>query len=102
MTVPIVIARALKLISAHPAVKDIRSVDEFDDGSIVVEIDIANELPAAWRAVGESPSGVRVVETVTLGFPTSYPAFPPKLTLRQDFNRSHPPPPAVPHRRQSP
>lgn len=90
MPVPIVIARALKLVSAHPSVNDIRLLRELDDGSVIVELDIANELPAAWRAAGESPSGVRVVETVTVSFPASYPAFPPDLTLRADFNRSHP------------
>ncbi len=90
MTIPIVIARALNLISTHPAVKKIRVLHDFDDGAVVVEIDIANELPAAWREAGESPSGVRSVETVTLGFPHNYPAFAPNLTLRADFNRSHP------------
>lgn len=90
MTIPIVTARALKIINAHPAVEDIRILDHFDDGTVVVEIDIANELPAAWRPAGESPSGVRSVETVRLGFPANYPAFPPNLALRADFNRSHP------------
>lgn len=90
MTIPIVTARALKLISAHPAVEDVRILQHFDDGAVVAEIDIANELPAAWRLAAESPSGVRSTETITLGFPASYPALAPNLALRADFNRSHP------------
>lgn len=90
MTIPIATARALKLVSAHPAVEAIRILEHLDDGAVLAEIDIANELPAAWRLVGESPSGVRNVETVTLSFPAGYPVFAPGLSLRADFDRSHP------------
>lgn len=90
MTIPIATARALNLISAHPAVDAIRVLEHSDDGTVGAEVDIANELPAAWRVAGESPSGVRKLETIRLDFPEDYPAFAPKISLRADFNRSHP------------
>lgn len=90
MTIPIATARALNLIGAHPAVEATRVIEHFDDGAVVVEIDIANELPAAWRVAGESPSGVRQLETIRLEFSGGYPVFAPKIFLRTDFNRSHP------------
>lgn len=90
MTIPIAIARAMNIIGAHPAVEATRVVEHFDDGSVIAEIDIANELPAAWRVAGESPSGVRHLETIRLEFSASYPVFAPNIFLRAGFNRSHP------------
>jgi hypothetical protein len=90
MTIPIATARALRLVGAHPAVGAIRILQHLDDGAVIAEIDIVNELPAAWRMAGESPSGVRNAETITLSFPATYPAFAPQFALRMDFNRSHP------------
>lgn len=90
MTIPIATARALNLIGTHPAVEATRVIEHFDDGTVVAETDIANELPAAWRVAGESPSGVRQLETISLKFPAGYPVFAPSVFLRADFNRSHP------------
>ena len=90
MTIPIATARALRLVGAHPAVGAIRILQHLDDGAVIAEIDIVNELPTAWRMAGESPSGVRNAETITLSFPATYPAFAPQFALRMDFNRSHP------------
>ncbi len=82
--------RGLRLALLHPAVLDCRVTDEREDGTVVAEVDIWTELPAAWRTKGESPNGVRATETVTLHFPASYPLHAPVITLRPDFNRSHP------------
>lgn len=90
MTIPIATARALNLIGTHPAIEESRVIEHFDDGSVIAEIDIANELPAAWRVAGESPSGVRQLETIRLEFSANYPVFAPNIFLRAGFNRSHP------------
>jgi len=67
-----------------------RLTDVLEDGGVIAEIDIENELPSAWRATGESPSGVRNRETIRLGFSADYPALAPAIELRMDFNRAHP------------
>ncbi|MDI9847642.1 thiamine biosynthesis protein ThiF [Rhodoblastus sp. 17X3] len=84
------INRGLRLVGLHPAVLDCRVTAEHDDGSVVAEVDMWTELPAAWRTKGESLNGVRATESVTLHFPASYPLHAPVITLRPDFNRSHP------------
>lgn len=87
---PLALVRAIKLCEAHPAVCASRLVDEAEDGSVTLELDIKTELPAAWRGAGESPNGVREIEPVRFAFSALYPLSAPRITLRQDFNRRHP------------
>lgn len=88
--IPIPVRRALRLIEAHPSVE--RVTAERIEGSDAVRamVEIRTELPNAWRAAGESPSGVRAVEPVTFIFTAGYPLGAPLIRLRADFKRSHP------------
>jgi hypothetical protein len=54
------------------------------------KIIIHTELPAAWRAAGESPFGVQVDEEVTIGLRKDFPLSAPWIVLRKDFPRFHP------------
>jgi hypothetical protein len=83
------IARVLQIVAAHPSVSEISSVRR-GTGSSAWEIDVAVRLglPIGWMADGQSPNGVRAVETVTVWFPASYPLQAPIVRLRQDFDRS--------------
>ncbi len=84
------IARALKMASLHPAVVGVEVADTRADGSVIAIFCIKTELWSSWRTVGESPSGVREIEPVSLTFSQAYPAAAPKIALRQDFRRDHP------------
>ena len=85
------VRRALTLIGEHPGVDAIGS-PQIDQASGVVTVDVtfAVNLPSEWRRRGESPSGVRLRETVRFGFPGGFPMDPPQLSLRADFSRGHP------------
>jgi hypothetical protein len=61
-----------------------------DSKVIAARIEIKTELPNPWRAVGESPSGVRAIEPVFFFFGPNYPLSAPSIHLRADFDRSHP------------
>lgn len=87
--IPIPIARALRQVSVHPSVVGVEIVDLAGD-ELVCAVDIRTEMPATWRAAGQSPIGVRVVETVKVTFPSLYPLSVPLIELRADFDRSHP------------
>ncbi|GEP07161.1 ThiF family adenylyltransferase [Methylobacterium oxalidis] len=82
--------RALRVAAAHPTVRAVRVQGRHEDGSVWAELDIAQELPSAWRIVGVSPSGVRSIESVTIRFPSDFPQGSPRAFLREDFDRSHP------------
>lgn len=85
------VLRALRLIEAHPAVVQVTAVRSTpDDGFIRATVEIRTEMANGWRAAGVSPSGVREVEPVSFTFSKSFPLFAPRITLRTDFNRSHP------------
>ena len=56
----------------------------------MAEVDFAVSLPTRWRPVGQSPNGVRDLETVSLLFPSNFPVGAPTIHLRADFNRAHP------------
>ena len=83
-------ARALRIIGLHPAVHAIEIGEAAPKGEVSAILRIETRLWAAWRAAGESPSGVRAVEPVTLTFPSEYPTLAPQIALRQDFRRDHP------------
>jgi hypothetical protein len=87
---PIPVGRALRLIEAHPSVVSVSAALVDGGPEAVALITIRTELPNDWRAAGESPSGVRPLEQVTLRFGAGYPVLPPKIWLRGNFNRSHP------------
>ena len=89
-TPPWVIKLALAQIGKHPHVDAVGPVDIDADGICLASVSIKTNLPTAWRAAGESPTGVQLVEQVVFQFPIDYPANPPKIYLRNDFNRSLP------------
>lgn len=84
------IHRALRISAAHPAVRAVRVQGRHEDGSVWAELDIAQELPSAWRIFGVSPSGVRSIECVTVCFPENFPQGSPRAFLRRNFDRAHP------------
>lgn len=89
MKVSEVIARALRLIKAHPATKDILGTTvDAETGAVAVEILVRLGLPNAWMADGVSPNGVRAYEPVILVFTAAFPLRPPIIYLRSDFDRS--------------
>lgn len=87
--VPVAVARALRQASVHPSVVRAKVVARNGE-EVVCAIDIRTEMPATWRAAGQSPAGVKVVETVAVTFSALYPLSAPKVELRADFDRSHP------------
>jgi Prokaryotic E2 family A len=88
--IPIPVRRALRLIEAHPSVVRLTADRVQGSDATVAVAEIRTELPNEWRAAGVSPSGVRVIEPVTLVFTAGYPLRAPYIWLRADFNRSHP------------
>lgn len=85
------LSRALTLVSNHPAVSHV-GVPTPDAASGATDIDITFNisLPNEWRRSGESPTGVRLRESVRFSFPVDFPSRPPTLSLRADFNRDLP------------
>ena len=83
------IDRTLRIIAAHPNIAEVSAVRP-DAKTDAWEIDAALRLglPNAWIADGESPNGVRAVETVTIRFPAEFPLRAPIIRLRQEFDRS--------------
>ena len=84
------IRHALNQISKHPHVDAIGPIEIGPDGICLTSVSIRTNLPTAWRAVGKSPTGIQLVEPVVFQFPADYPANPPRIYLRADFNRSLP------------
>lgn len=80
---------AVKQLRQHPSVSNV-SVREREGGGVIVSADFDTNLASTWRAKGESPTGVRPIETVEYKFPPDYPQRAPIPTLRPDFNRSLP------------
>lgn len=81
------VKRAVRLIRAHPRVADVEDRLE-TDFTIIAHIDTG--LGNRWRARGFSDNGVLAVEPLTFQFSDLYPIDPPIVTLRSDFDRSHP------------
>lgn len=82
------VARALRIIAAHPNVAAVGQETVAKSGAWQVDVDLRVRLPNAWMAEGRSPNGVRAVEPVTLRFPASFPLRAPAVWLRADFDRS--------------
>jgi len=89
-TPPWAIRHAVHQIGEHPHVKAIGPIEISPDGFYVISVSIRTNLPTVWRAVGKSLTGVQLVEPVAFRFPPDYPANPPRVYLRTDFNRSLP------------
>lgn len=90
VVIPLAVQRALRVSETHPAVRGVRLAAGPEDGSVWAELDVEQELPSTWRAAGESPSGVRAIETVAIRFPADFPRGSPRAFLRPDFDRAHP------------
>ena len=84
------IRHAIKRIGEHYHVDAVEPGETGPDGVYMISVSIRTNLPTAWRVDGESPTGVRLIESVMFQFPPDYPANPPRLLLREDFNRSLP------------
>jgi Prokaryotic E2 family A len=85
------IGNGIKLLNQHPAVREIFSpCKKGTDESIEIIANIQVGLPSSWMAEGKSPSGVLPLEPVTFAFASDYPIHAPKITLRDDFDRSNP------------
>jgi hypothetical protein len=89
MQPPIPVARALRQIEADPRVTNVRIIT-ISPAETTAEIDMETALPSRWLAAGESPSGVRSAEPVTVVFGGRFPIEAPRFYLRSDFDRSHP------------
>jgi len=87
---PAAIGRAIRIARAHPSVRDVRVIEGLEGGAVLIEVDIEQQLPSAWRMAGESPSGVRAIETVGILLPADFPRHSPRSFLRSDFDRTHP------------
>lgn len=86
-TLSLAISRAVRQIMAHPRV--VRVENNLDrDMSIVAHVDAG--LGSRWQADGVSPNGVKLIEPITVRFSDHYPSNCPDVSLRSDFDRSHP------------
>ena len=85
------IQRALNLMQEHPSVSCVGK-PQFNETRGIISAEVAFEvhLPSEWKSPGQSPTGVRLKEVVRFDFPANFPLYPPKLSLRADFNRNLP------------
>lgn len=81
-------SRAIRQLRSHPAVHLVRAGAGNDATEVIVDLLVG--LPSRWEAAGQSPNGVRAVESVTIRFTANYPLGAPRVFLRPDFNRAHP------------
>lgn len=86
---PIAVARALRQAEAHPSVRSVSVTGRTVDWTLC-QVVIHTELPAVWRAVGQSPFGVQIDEAVTIALHDRFPLVSPWIRLRDDFPRIHP------------
>jgi hypothetical protein len=83
------IERILRIIAAHPNIAEVSPArPDPETGAWEIDAALRLGLPNAWIADGESPNGVRAVETVTIRFPAEFPLRAPIIHLRQEFDRS--------------
>lgn len=87
--IPRQILRIVELIKKHPGVEDARMLhDQSTADWTSVAVDVTVELPSRSMAHGESPNGVRSVETAFFRFRTGDLVRAPTIALREDFDRS--------------
>jgi hypothetical protein len=85
----VAIRRGIAQLGAHPSVFQILEIHQPSQSrSVDVIVAICVGLPNQWMAQGQSPNGVRSIENATFTFPSNYPTHTPKVTLRNDFDRS--------------
>ncbi|WP_281718789.1 ThiF family adenylyltransferase [Pandoraea apista] len=87
MVVPSAVEDAIRHIANNDVVVGVTH-EVLTNGVVVVTASIDTDLPSTWRALGQSPSGVRPVEDVQFAFWPDYPHSAPEITLREDFNSS--------------
>lgn len=80
---------AVRAFSARPQVVLVDG-PRFDNNGAEAQVTFDLDFGGRWRALGESPWGVRPEEVVTLRFLKTFPSRPPKISLRPDFSRNHP------------
>jgi Prokaryotic E2 family A len=81
--------RGIEQLKAHSSIHQILDITENSKSQSIDVIAIVKvSLPNSWMAVGQSPNGVRSMENATFSFSPDFPIHAPKLTLRQDFDRS--------------
>lgn len=85
------ILRALNLMTEHPSVSRVGH-PQFNEASGIVsaEVEFEVHLPSEWKSRRQSPTGVRAKEVLRFDFPAHFPLYPPRLSLRADFNRNLP------------
>jgi hypothetical protein len=83
------VALAVHEIARHPAVVGLAG-PRFENGVARLALSLDLDFGSRWAAEGQSPTGVRPVETVGLTFYPSFPRSAPLPTLRADFSRDHP------------
>ncbi len=87
--IPRQILRIVELIKKHPGVEDARMLhDQSTADWTSVAVDVTVELPSRSMAHGESPNGVRSVETAFFRFRTGDLVRAPTIALREDLDRS--------------
>jgi hypothetical protein len=80
------VERARLLFKAHRQVEHVGDVQHALEG-LGVDISIRVNLPFQWSALGQSATGVRAIEPVTVHFPSTYPRHAPEFYARPDFDR---------------
>lgn len=86
---PTAVARALRQAEAHPSVRTVSVTGRTGEWTLC-RVVIHTELPAIWRAAGQSPFGVLKDEAVTIALHDRFPLVSPWIRLRDDFPRIHP------------
>ena len=85
------IQSALDAVARHPDFRSwVGTLQSHTPAGAAIDFDLQVEMPPAWAAVGQSPTGVRLIERVTLHFDGRFPGAPPHFRLRADFPRTFP------------
>lgn len=82
------VQKVLQLLRSCPQVEDAIEIGVDAGKGLRVAVELRLGFPSEWMAAGQSPNGVRWVETAVLNFPVGYPVRAPWITLRDDFDRS--------------
>jgi hypothetical protein len=81
------VRRAISVARAHPSVRSVSEPISTTATRVSFEVTFEIDMPNAWRAQGHSPFGVNRFEPVRFEFNLKFPAYPPSISLRQDFSR---------------
>ncbi|MBS4059517.1 MAG: Mov34/MPN/PAD-1 family protein [Bacteroidetes bacterium] len=83
-------ANTYKIIRAHSAVVNVDMPQSDEEGGFVIRFKMEVSLPSRCRQQGVTETGVKLIETVKLYLPPSYPFRAPIIYLRKDFNNKLP------------